>query len=251
MKNNEMVVSTFKEIKIGSRHIGIFHATTGNWVRAELKEKHSDHFLMLSHGLRNFPQSHMYLCQLAFSFIRRFSFITEIIQDNGQLQLKIPKFFLPIHKADGPEDASSKRENYRVSPNEENIPVSFYPKAANKPSKILQGHLSDISTGGIGISVDDVTLQTIGNNNRFIIEFDSNSGLKDDKGKPLIKSIIELDSRLCNARPLRNQRVNLGFSFFIDNNPIMSSGNITHKISNYVASRQRQMIQKRINVRDH
>ena len=62
------VLKILRNVKINSRHIGIFNPRTGGWCRATLKEIQDKFLLMECEGLEDFPPSHSYLCQLAFSF---------------------------------------------------------------------------------------------------------------------------------------------------------------------------------------
>lgn len=243
MNDRHKIREIFKLLKFSSRQIGFFNQRSGNWCRASLTDIQDSKIYVECPGLENFDSPYIFLGQLVFSFARRYSFISKLEHQGKKAMFSTPSFMLPITKVLGKEDHKSQRENYRVKPGEEENLISFYNLIDGSAQKTLQGKLTDISAGGLGFSIDMQTLQGIGEGNQFMLIFDLNT--KEDVGQH-----IEMIATLRNARPLRHQRVQLGFSFHLEGNPQVDFNLFNKKLRSYVALRQRQILKKRVSTRD-
>lgn len=243
MNDLQKIRELFQLLKPGSRQIGFFNQRNGNWCRASLKGVQESKVLIECPGLEEFPSPFVFLGQLAFSFSRRYSFIASLTFQGETTTFKTPTFMLPITKVLGEEEHSSKRESYRVKPDEEESVISFYNLLSGSAQDFLKGELTDVSAGGLGLSIDMHTLQGIGEGDQFMLIFDLSTSKE-------VEEHIEMVATLRNARPLRHQRVQLGFSFHPDSNPEIDFKIFNKKLGSYIALRQRQILKKRISTRD-
>lgn len=243
MNDLRKIREIFQSLKPDSRQIGFFNQRSGNWCRASLKHIRNSDILIDCSGLEAFPSPFVFLGQLAFSFSRRYSFIATLNQQGEATTFATPRFMLPITKVMGEEDHSTKRENYRVKPGEKESLISFYNLNNGSAQQLLKSELTDISAGGLGLSIDMLTLQDIGEGDQFMLIFDLITTSDEEEG-------IEMVATLRNARPLRHQRIHLGFSFHPENNPLIDFNLFNKKLRHYVAQRQRQILKKRISTRD-
>jgi len=249
MNDKKQIISLFKQLKIGSRQIGVFDQCKGAWCRGRLVEFTNNGIIMHCPELNEFSTPFVFLCQLAFSFSKRFSFILPLHLTNNQVHLNFPTFLFPITKVIGYHRNNSQRQNFRVQSNEDMKTISIS-NPSNAQPHTLTGQLTDISAGGIGISVDMETLQFLEDTQNFLITINYHVGINKKIYKSENSDQIEIIATLRNIRDLANRRIQLGFSFEIEHNSHIDFRAATQKLLNYVAERQRQVLKRRITTKD-
>ncbi|MGE4157738.1 MAG: PilZ domain-containing protein [Planctomycetota bacterium] len=152
---------------------------------------------------------------------------------------------LPVNEPRDP-DAPSRRQNFRVSPQDEDFPsILFRPRKAKKNSPGIEAQLIDVSAGGVGLALHEEALQQVHLEDRFFVPLHLGLGL--EGGNALHAE--DLPCILCNAHPQDRQAL-LGMRFELESLDEKARERLVARILHYVAARQRRIIQHRQKLRD-
>lgn len=152
---------------------------------------------------------------------------------------------LPVAELRDP-DAPSRRQNFRVSPQDENFPsILFRSRKDRKNIPGIEAQLIDVSAGGVGLALAEDSLQRVRLEDRFFVPLHLGLGLE---GGSTLKA-EDLPCMLCNVRPMERLAL-LGLRFELESLDEKARERLVARILHYVAARQRRIIQHRQKLRD-